>query len=94
LLTGSLVFALALTITAHADTINYGALSASTSFGASPIGVSTANTLIGAWTTTGNNWDGWIDEVRISKIARSADWILAEYNNENSPSTFYSLVPP
>jgi hypothetical protein len=29
-------------------------------------------------------------EVRISNIARSADWIAAEYNNQSSPSTFYS----
>lgn len=36
-------------------------------------------------------WNGPIDEVRVSSVARSADWILAEYNNQNSPSTFYSL---
>ncbi len=34
------------------------------------------------------------DEVRISKgIARSAGWITTEYNNQNSPSTFYSVGP-
>src|SRR5260370_5704363 len=31
-----------------------------------------------------------IDEVRVSNIIRSADWIATEYNNQNSPSTFYS----
>ena len=25
------------------------------------------------------------------EIARGADWIATEYNNENSPSTFYTL---
>jgi hypothetical protein len=32
-----------------------------------------------------------VDEVRISNTARSADWITTEYNNQNSPSTFYSV---
>lgn len=35
--------------------------------------------------------DGMVDEVRISDIARSGDWIATEYNNQNSPSTFYSV---
>src|SRR5581483_9533087 len=30
-------------------------------------------------------------EVRLSNVARSSGWILTEYNNENSPSTFYSV---
>lgn len=34
---------------------------------------------------------GALDEVRLSSIARSADWISTEYNNQNSPSTFLSL---
>lgn len=32
-----------------------------------------------------------LDEVRISSINRSASWILAEYNNQSSPSTFYAV---
>lgn len=35
--------------------------------------------------------EGDMDEVRISNIARSADWIATEYNNQDSPSTFYSM---
>jgi hypothetical protein len=31
---------------------------------------------------------GIIDETRLSSVVRSQDWILAEYNNQNSPSTF------
>ena len=31
------------------------------------------------------------DEVRISNIVRSADWVTTEYNNQSSPSTFYSV---
>jgi hypothetical protein len=34
-------------------------------------------------------FNGFIDEVRVSKMARSGDWIKTEYNNQNSPSTFY-----
>jgi hypothetical protein len=34
---------------------------------------------------------GTIDEVRISSIARSSDWITTEFNNQIKPSTFYSL---
>jgi PKD repeat protein len=36
-------------------------------------------------------WSGGIDEVRVSNIGRSTFWIATEYNNQNSPSTFYSL---
>jgi len=34
---------------------------------------------------------GTIDSVCISNKARSANWIATEYNNQSSPSTFYSL---
>ena len=35
--------------------------------------------------------DGLIDEFRIASVARNADWIISEYNNESNPSTFYSV---
>lgn len=35
-----------------------------------------------------------LEEVRISKTAKTADWITIEYNNENSPSTFASAGTP
>lgn len=35
--------------------------------------------------------NGIIDEVRISNTARSESWIKTEYNNQSSPSTFYSV---
>lgn len=37
------------------------------------------------------NAEATIDEARISSVARSADWILAEYNNQNDPGSFYSV---
>ena len=46
----------------------------------------------------GNNYSGTtylfngkIDEVRISDVARGGNWIKTCYNNQNSPATFYSL---
>ncbi|MHA2100826.1 MAG: DUF2341 domain-containing protein, partial [Candidatus Kariarchaeaceae archaeon] len=41
-----------------------------------------------AWTYP---WLGQIDEVRVSKIARSPNWIQTEYNNQFNPNNFYSL---
>jgi hypothetical protein len=35
--------------------------------------------------------DGRLDEVRVSSVARSAGWLITEYNNQNSPATFYSV---
>jgi hypothetical protein len=44
---------------------------------------------IGKAYTTGRNWNGAIDEARISNIARSAEWISTSYNNQLEPSSFY-----
>lgn len=32
----------------------------------------------------------WTDEVRVSNTARSAGWVMTEFNNQNSPGTFSS----
>jgi hypothetical protein len=37
------------------------------------------------------HFNGTIDEVRISNVARSSEWIATQYNNQNDTSTFYSL---
>ncbi len=42
----------------------------------------------GSWGT--NNLVGVMDEFRVSDKAMSANWILTEYNNQSSPSTFYT----
>lgn len=36
--------------------------------------------------------NGSMDEFRIQNVARSTDWITAEYNNQNSPATFFSDI--
>jgi len=60
---------------------------------------------VSATGTLGNNGNDWfagsyfvtsqwingdMDELRVSDIARSSDWFSTTYNNQNSPSTFYS----
>ena len=46
---------------------------------------------IGGGYNASRDWIGSIDEVRISSVARSSDWLAAEYNSEVSPSTFFTL---
>jgi uncharacterized repeat protein (TIGR01451 family)/uncharacterized repeat protein (TIGR02059 family) len=36
-------------------------------------------------------FNGDIDEVKISNIARSANWIRTEFNNQNAPGTFHTV---
>ncbi|MEZ6256051.1 MAG: DUF2341 domain-containing protein [Patescibacteria group bacterium] len=40
----------------------------------------------------GNNFNLIEDELRFSTVPRTTDWVLTEYNNQDSPSTFYSLA--
>ena len=47
--------------------------------------------LVGTNNSFGNRFNGRIDEVRLSNVARSSDWIATEYNNQNSPSSFFSI---
>src|SRR5207248_8502908 len=35
--------------------------------------------------------NGALDEVRVSNIARTADWVQSEYNNQFAPATFYAV---
>lgn len=36
-------------------------------------------------------WDGTFDEIHLANVARSANWITAEYNNQLNPTTFVAL---
>ncbi len=38
--------------------------------------------------------NGQIDEINVSNTARSGDWIQTQYNNQSSPSTFYTFYSP
>jgi hypothetical protein len=44
-------------------------------------------------TGTNNPFNGSIDEARTATVARSTGWLRTEYNNQNSPSSFYSISP-
>ena len=41
--------------------------------------------------TYGNYYNGKIDEVRVSNVARSSDWINATYINSNDPTSFLTI---
>jgi len=41
--------------------------------------------------TIGGEIDGILDEVRVSFVARSANYVTTCFNNQSSPSTFYSV---
>ncbi|RDE15820.1 MAG: hypothetical protein C4K48_03290 [Candidatus Thorarchaeota archaeon] len=42
-------------------------------------------------TSDSRHWDGKIDEIRMLPTLLSGNWILTEWRNQNSPSTFYSV---
>jgi biopolymer transport protein ExbB len=39
----------------------------------------------------GEYWTGNIDEARVANATRNQAWFTTEYNNQNSPSTFYTI---
>lgn len=45
---------------------------------------------IGANGAPGEYTKAYVDEVRVAKTNRSTDWMTTEYNNQNSPSTFFT----
>lgn len=42
---------------------------------------------------TAMNLDGLADEARIATTARPAEWMRTEFNNQSSPSSFYTVGP-
>ena len=41
-----------------------------------------------------NYFTGELDEIRTATVARSADWLATEYNNQSDPYAFYRILPP
>ncbi|MGV8141968.1 MAG: DUF2341 domain-containing protein [Candidatus Woesearchaeota archaeon] len=41
--------------------------------------------------TSDRGFQGMLDEIRISRVARSQEYITTSYNNQNSPATFISI---
>jgi len=86
----------AVTYDKNANTATYylnGTLRSSTTFTTAPA-YSAGTFYIGAYNpgTQYYRMAGTMDEVRISNIERSADWIRTTYNSLNSPETFFSLA--
>ena len=87
-------YLLAFTYTPGGSLIGYvnGAQDASTAAGAQGLNGGVANAvLIGNSVTAGRFWNGSMDELHFASVARSADWLLDEYNNQNAPTSFYSV---
>ena len=53
--------------------------------------ISITNMILGKRSDNILPFNGILDEVRISNIPRSADWISTEYNNQNNPTTFATI---
>lgn len=52
----------------------------------------TGNAMFGRQGEYANEYfDGFLDEARIRLSTLSGDWLTTEYNNQSSPSTFYSV---
>ncbi len=66
-----------------------GVQEGSATVGTSYTSYSSPNFLIGGRSYGLGHTNQVLDEVRFSNIARSADWIATEYNNQSSPNTFY-----
>ena len=46
---------------------------------------------IGAFSPNSDNYDGLIDEFRLLNTNVSAEFMTTQYNNQNSPNTFYAI---
>lgn len=54
-----------------------------------PVGVN--KTLVGKTESGDEFYVNSLDELRISNVVRPLPWLTAEYNNQNDPSSFYSV---
>jgi YD repeat-containing protein len=83
-LDGSISYAV---VPSYSDSASYGPVPQTFYLGAQHNAHHTSNTQ----TSDMYFYYGLTDEVRISNTTRSADWILTEYRNQSSPSTFYTI---
>jgi PKD repeat protein len=58
---------------------------------AGEIHTSDSDLFIGTYEAIPQLFEGGIDEIRVSNIARSDDWIKTQYNNQNYPTTFLNI---
>lgn len=63
-----------------------GASDATVGSTGNPISTLTENLQIGNdITNSGRNWNGTMDEIRVSNIVRSVGWVSTDYNNQSAP---------
>jgi hypothetical protein len=55
------------------------------------IGINSNSIIIGNNVSYTQDYIGYIDEIRISNIPKSNNWIKTEYNNQNDPYSFYTF---
>jgi len=70
----------------HKITIDATKVAGATNLTDYPILLTEANFMTEAFDNSDNG--GMLDEIRVSSVARTDDWITTEYNNQNDPSTF------
>lgn len=81
----------AVTVSGNSGTAKGYLAAAGASMGASQsVSVGTMSGTPNVFSVGAIDW-GWVDEVRISNVVRSADWITTEFNNQDSPTTFYTV---
>jgi hypothetical protein len=57
-----------------------------------PIGQPNQNLLLGRFEGQNSNcWTGLLDEVRLSRIARTECWLTTSFRNQSDPENFYTL---
>ena len=71
--------------------VNGAAQNSQSGCGTTPNGNFTINSFYAGQYNTGFNGNMCMAELRVSSSGRSADWIKTSYNNQNSPSTFYTV---
>ncbi|MHA2101693.1 MAG: DUF2341 domain-containing protein, partial [Candidatus Kariarchaeaceae archaeon] len=49
------------------------------------------NLIFGSFDTFSEFFKGILDEIKISTVSKSQDWIITEYNNQLDPTNFYSI---
>lgn len=55
------------------------------------IGETALSIIIGNNLDSSEDYVGYLDEIRISNIDKSSDWIKTEYNNQSNPYNFYTF---
>lgn len=68
-----------------------GSLSGTADQNSGTPGAATTDIVLGNKQDGSRGFGGYMDETQISSIMRSVGWVTTEYNNQSSPSTFYSV---